>query len=65
MLLTIAAQTEGAPENVNDHDKVSPRFSQMPSLKGLRGLSSHICRYEDKRPVLPCVAPRHRSTLEA
>lgn len=46
MLLTIAAQTGEAAENVNGHEK-----------ECLHRLSSHIYRYEDKRSVLPCVAP--------
>lgn len=45
MLLTIAAQTGAGAENVSDHDKVWPQFSQMPSLKCLHRLSSHSCRY--------------------
>lgn len=46
MLLTIAAQTGEVAENVNGHEK-----------ECLHRLSSHIYRYEDKRSVLPCVAP--------
>lgn len=60
-----AAHTGGAAEIVNDHDKVQLQFPRMPSLKCMLRLSSHICQYEDKRSVLPRVAPHHRSTLEA
>ncbi len=65
MLLTVAALREGAAENVNGRDKLLPQFSQMPTLKYSYRVCSHICQYEDKRSVLPCVARHHRSTLEA